>query len=62
MRQRAKSWSFLGCFDVAEIAGREAEDDDLIAWTLAIRSLVPFFEPTGAADGVNPSTLAGRER
>lgn len=31
-------------FDVAEIAGREAEDSDLIAWALATRSLVPFFD------------------
>lgn len=38
------SWSFLGYFDVAEIVGHEAEDGDLIAWTLATRSLVPFSD------------------
>jgi transcriptional regulator with XRE-family HTH domain len=31
-------------FEVAEIAGHEAEDGDLIAWALATRSLVPFFD------------------
>lgn len=32
-----------GYFDVAHLAGQEAEDGDLIAWALATRSLVPFF-------------------
>lgn len=32
-----------GYFDVAAMAGEEAEDGDLIAWALATRSLVPFF-------------------
>lgn len=30
-------------FDVAELAGQEAEDTDLTAWVLATRSLAPFF-------------------
>jgi hypothetical protein len=32
-----------GYFDVAGMAGAEAEDGDLIAWALATRSLVSFF-------------------
>jgi transcriptional regulator with XRE-family HTH domain len=30
-------------FEVAQLAGRESDDGDLIAWALATRSLVPFF-------------------
>ena len=32
-----------GYFDVAIVASKEAGDNDLIAWILATRSLVPFF-------------------
>jgi DNA-binding XRE family transcriptional regulator len=41
-----------GYFDVALLAGREAEDQDLAAWALATRSLVPFFESRHADAGL----------
>ena len=31
-------------FDVAQLAGDDAEDGDLVAWALATRSLVPYFD------------------
>jgi transcriptional regulator with XRE-family HTH domain len=31
-------------FDVAQLAGDDAKDGDLVAWALATRSLVPYFD------------------
>jgi transcriptional regulator with XRE-family HTH domain len=31
-------------FDVAQLAGDDAQDGDLVAWALATRSLVPYFD------------------